>query len=112
MKLKVRIARDVDHTQLVNIELTDDQLQRNDEIDNAVFDCIKILAEDPLMEWNMRVIGNVTESIKHTLFHHGIPVRHPGISVDLDGFERVEEYDIYSQEQFPEETIEQNEIEV
>jgi hypothetical protein len=62
--------------------------QRNDEIDNAVYDCICILAEKDL-EWNMEVIGDVTDSIKGALSRHSIRVRHPGIAINENG---IEEY--------------------
>lgn len=67
------------------LELNDEQLERNDDIDNAVFACITILAEKDL-DWNMEMIGTVTESIKTDLLKYfNIKVRHPGIITNEDG---------------------------
>jgi hypothetical protein len=75
------------------LELTDEQLERNDAIDNAVFDCIKTLVEDDNLEWDMSKIGPVTDSIKSTLLEVGLRVRHPGIVTNADGSQVYEEYE-------------------
>ena len=72
------------------LELTQEQIERNDEIDNAVHECICILAEKDL-EWDMHIIGNVTETIKIELEKHNIHVRHPGIIMNEDGSEEYAE---------------------
>lgn len=75
------------------LELTDEMIERNDEIDNAVYECICILAEKEL-DWNMGIIGNVTDAIKAELAKHGIKVRHPGVVTDKDGSQHYDdEYD-------------------
>ena len=72
-------------TESDDMEFTDEQLARLDEIDNTVFDCIRALAEKPDMEWDMQVIGNVTDAIKSTLSEFGLSVRHPGFIHHKDG---------------------------
>jgi len=37
------------------LELTDGMAERNDDIYNSVFDCIRTLTEQPDMEWDMGV---------------------------------------------------------
>lgn len=51
--------------------------QRNDEIDNAVFECVRLLSEQPELEWDMRIIGEVSDAIIETLIVLGLIVRHP-----------------------------------
>ena len=76
------------------LELTDKQLERNDDIDNAVFDCICTLTEQPELEWDMQIIGEVTDSIKLILKTFGLKVRHPGIVTEDDGTQRYEEWEV------------------
>jgi hypothetical protein len=75
------------------LELSDEHLERNDDIDNAVFDCISVLAEDINMEWNMQIIGETTDAIKSVLSDHNIKVRHPHIAIHADGSQTIEEYE-------------------
>jgi hypothetical protein len=74
------------------LELTDDMLQRNDEIDNAAHAFACTLAEKEL-EWDMSIIGEVTDSVKLTLNNYGIVVRHPGITFENDGTQRFDDGD-------------------
>jgi hypothetical protein len=74
------------------LELTNEQVERNDEIDNAVFNCFNILAEKEL-KWDMEVIGGGTTVIKSFLKDYGIEVRHPGIVTLEDGTQEYREYD-------------------
>lgn len=46
--------------------------QRNDEIDNAVFECVRLLSEQPELEWDMRIIGEVSDAIIETLIVLGL----------------------------------------
>jgi hypothetical protein len=62
-----------------DVELSDEQLQRNDTIDNSVFDCLETLAETDL-EWDMRMIAEATTGLKSVLNDYDIKVRHPGIT--------------------------------
>ena len=72
------------------MELTREQLDRNDEIDQAVYACICTLAEKEL-PWNMEVIGLATEHIQALLERHGIKMRWPGIVTHEDGTETYED---------------------
>ena len=68
----------------VDLELTDEMLERNDDIDNAVYDCICVLAEKEL-PWSMEIITKVTETIKAELLKYQIQVRHPSVETKEDG---------------------------
>lgn len=72
------------------LELTDEMLARNDEIDNAVFACLCTLAEQDF-EWDMEIIGEVTEDIRSVLERHGIKMRWPGIVTNEDGTQHYDE---------------------
>jgi hypothetical protein len=74
------------------LELTQAQIERNNIIDNAVQDCICILAEEEI-EWDMDIIGDVTEAIKEVLAQHGLRVRQPAIATDELGNQRYVEYE-------------------
>jgi hypothetical protein len=67
------------------LELTDEMLKRNDEIDNAVYDCIRILSEQPNLPWSMEIIAEVTEAVAGVLSKFKIKVRHPAIATKVDG---------------------------
>lgn len=73
-----------------NIKRIDKMVARNDEIDNAVYECICILAEKEL-DWDMEIIGNATEAIIAELENHDIKVRYPGVTTDEDGRQHYEE---------------------
>jgi len=83
-------------SEMEELELTNEQVSRNDDIDNAVYQCILVLAEqsDTDLPWDMGMIGEVTDAIKETLWRYAnIKVRHPGIVTDDDGNQSYEEYD-------------------
>lgn len=51
-------------------------VERNDEIDNAVFDAIQSLVPEEI-EWDMELIGEVTDCIREILEKAEIPHCHP-----------------------------------
>lgn len=84
---------DIRATEPEPLELTDEMLERNDAISNAVFECILTLAEkdDEELPWNMEIIAEATEAIKEILERHGFHVRHPGVVTEPDGKQHYEE---------------------
>ena len=74
------------------MELTNEQIERQDEIYNGVFELCKIMSENQELEWNMSFIGEITDCAESILMRHGIRVRFPAIVTDPDGSEHVEEY--------------------
>ena len=77
-----------------DLELTDEMVQRIEDIDNAVYDCILTLAEKSAeeLDWNIELIGCVTDQIKDVLNQYGIRVRHPAVVTDKDGHQTYEMY--------------------
>jgi hypothetical protein len=74
------------------LELTNEMIERNDEIYNTIQNCIGTLAEKEV-EWNMEIIGGVTDAIIDILHNHGIRVRYPGVVTELDGSQHYENYE-------------------
>jgi len=70
-----------------DLELTSEMLERNDIIDNAVYDLILTLAEKSRdeLDWSMEIIGEVTDAVKEVLSRFKLRVRHPGIVTYEDG---------------------------
>jgi hypothetical protein len=79
-------------SEVEELELTDEQLERNDEIENAVYDCICTLTEVEL-KWDTQMIFEVIGSIKQDLAKYKLSVRHPSICEDLHGVRTYEEYE-------------------
>jgi hypothetical protein len=78
-----------------SLELTGEMTDRNDEIDNAVYDCILTLAEksDNELPWDTEIIADVTEAIKEVLAEHCIRVRHPAVVTESNGNQHYESYE-------------------
>lgn len=74
------------------MELTNEQIERQDEIYNGVFELCKIMSENQELEWNMSFIGEIADCAESILMQHGIRVRFPAIVTDPDGSEHIEEY--------------------
>lgn len=74
------------------LELNDEQIERQDEIYNGVFELCKIMSENQELEWNMSFIGEIADYAESILTEHGIKVRFPSIVTDLDGTQYIEEY--------------------
>ena len=72
------------------VELTDEMLERNDELYNAIQDCANIFAEKKI-EWDMSIIGPVADFLCSILHEHGYPVRYPSIVTDNEQ-QYIEEY--------------------
>ena len=55
------------------MELTDQQISRQDFVDNAIFDLInELIPSDKEMEWDIEVIGEVRDVIQAMLVGRGI----------------------------------------
>ena len=73
-------------------ELSDEQIVRIDEVENATFDYIRVLVENENMDWNMEYIGELADMAAELLTRHGFKVRYPAIVTNKDGSQTVEDY--------------------
>ena len=75
-----------------DLELSDEQSARNDEIYNAAYEFCKVLAEDENLEWNMEILGQLTDYAAELLTMHGRRVRYPSVVTEPDGSQRIEDF--------------------
>ena len=74
------------------LELSDAQCARNDEIYNAAYEFCKVMAEDDRLEWNMEILGELADLAAELLTRHGSRVRYPAVVTEPDGRQYIEEY--------------------
>lgn len=74
------------------LELSDAQSARNDEIYNAAYEFCKVMAEDDHLEWNMEILGELADLAAELLTRHGSRVRYPAVVTEPDGRQYIEEY--------------------
>lgn len=74
------------------VELSDEQAKRCDEVYEAVLEMCKELVEDPDLEYDMAFIGEITEFAANTLIKFGNKVHFPAVVTDQDGSQHIEEY--------------------
>lgn len=58
-------------------EFTTKQIERIDEVENAVYDLCKIMTEDQNLEWDISFIGEIAETAAELLAHKGHRVHYP-----------------------------------
>lgn len=73
-------------------ELSDEQVARNDEIYDAVYEMCKVMCENENLEWDMYYIGEIAELAANLLITRGEKVRFPSIVTEEDGTQHIEEY--------------------
>lgn len=74
------------------VELSAAQLERIDEIHNAVFELCVVLTENDDLEWDMAYIGEIADVACDILVSKGLRVRYPAIVSEEDGVEKVIDY--------------------
>jgi hypothetical protein len=74
-----------------NLELTDAQADRNDEIYEAAFEFCKVLTENPDLEWDMAFLGEIADLAASIMTEQGHKVRFPSIVTEDDGTQYIEE---------------------
>lgn len=72
------------------LELSDEQIARNDEIYNAAFEFCKVMAEDAELKWNMEILGQIADYAAELLTSHGSKVRFPSVVTEPDGSQHIE----------------------
>lgn len=74
------------------LELTDTQADRNDEIYEAAFEFCRVLTENLDLEWDMTFLGEITDIAASILTKQGHKVRYPSVVTEEDGTQYIEEY--------------------
>ena len=58
-------------------KFSEEQCERIDEVQNAVFELCKVLTEKEDLEWNMEFIGEIADVACDILVDYGFKVRYP-----------------------------------
>ena len=61
------------------------QTARQDEIENAIYEMIKVVTCDDLLPWNMEVIGDVADVVCEVLSKKGHLIYYPNVTEDENG---------------------------
>jgi len=75
-----------------NLELTDAQADRNDDIYEAAFEFCKVLTENPDLEWDMAFLGEIADLAAGIMTEQGHKVRFPSVVTEEDGTQYIEEF--------------------
>lgn len=75
------------------VELNQRQLERIDELHNAVYDLCVLFTENPDLEWDMYYIGEIADQITDILVEYGERVHYPAIERGNDGDDRIIEWE-------------------
>ena len=89
---RAELPKDAEAESAEDLELSDEQSTRNDEIYNAAFDFCKVMAEDENLEWNMEILGQLADHAAELLTSHGSRVRYPSVVTEPDGSQHIEEF--------------------
>lgn len=63
-------------------DFTTYQTARQDEIENAIFEMIKVITCDDLLSWDMELIGDVADVVCDTLSKKGYLIYYPNVTQD------------------------------
>ncbi len=77
------------------VELTDAQSERCDEVYNAIYDACKVLTENENLKWDMAYIGEIAEFACNTLLMTGAAdkIHFPSVVTDDNyGSQHIETY--------------------
>ena len=66
------------------LEFSDEQIKRIDEIENAVFDLCKVMTQNLELDWNMSFIGEIADAATEILCRHGHRIWYPACVYDND----------------------------
>ncbi len=72
------------------VELNQSQLERIDELHNAVYDLCVLFTENPDLEWDMHYIGEIADRITDALVEYGERVHYPAVVHDDNGDRIIE----------------------
>ena len=80
------------HGTAEELELTDAQADRNDEVYEAAFEFCKVLTENPDLEGDMAFLGEIADLAAGIMVRQGHKVRFPSVVTEEDGTQYIEEY--------------------
>ena len=72
------------------VELNQSQLERIDDLHNAVYELCVLFTENPDLEWDMRYIGEIADRITGALVKYGERVYYPAVVHDDNGDRIIE----------------------
>lgn len=70
------------------LELTDEQMGRIDELNNAAHEFLKVLTENPDLEWEQEYIGELIDMAAAFMHGKGFRIHYPAIETDADGTQK------------------------
>lgn len=74
------------------LEFTDEQIERVDEVENAVFHMCETLTEEEYLEWDISYVGEIADAACQILADHGFKIRYPAIVTDYNGDQKIVDY--------------------
>ena len=86
------LPKDAEAEPAEDLELSDEQSARNDEIYNAAYEFCKVMAEDEKLEWNMEILGQLADYAAELLTTHGSRLRYPSVVTEPDGSQHIEDF--------------------
>lgn len=82
----------INNKEFKNVELTDAQIDKIDQIHSAVYNLCVLMSEKDNLEWSMSYIGEIADCAMDILLEHGVPVRYPAVVSENDEPEHVQEW--------------------
>lgn len=74
------------------LEFTNEQIKRIDEVENAVFCMCQSLVGGDNLEWDIDYIGEIADAACQILADHGFKIRYPAIVTDYNGDQKIVDY--------------------
>lgn len=74
------------------VDFTNEQIDRIDEVHNAVFDLCKLLTEKDDLDWDIEYIGEIADVASDILVSCGYKVRYPAHVMNGDGTEYITDW--------------------
>ena len=76
----------------LEVELSDAQARRCDEVYEAALQMCRALTEDEGLEWNMSFLGEIADMAASILARTGHRAHFPSVVTEDDGSQHIEEY--------------------
>lgn len=73
-------------------KITNEQIHRMDELDNAAHEYLKIMTENPNLEWDQKNICELGNIAADLMYHKGFKVHYPTVKTGSDGTKTMVDY--------------------